>query len=422
MDDNHPLHGRFLKKAILAALGDTPVVLIHGARQCRKSTPARHIAVTDHPAQYITLDDAAVLSAIKTDGAGFLAGLDGPVVLDEIQRAPELFVAIKATVDRDRTPGRFLLTGSTNVLLLPKLSDSLTGRMEVLTLWPLSEGELAGTQGSFIDAVFAAAPPTRGAAAEDILSRILRGGFPPAIERADPERRRAWFGSYILTILERDVREIAHIDNLAALPRVLTLIAGRVGSLVNFAEVARNLAIPQTTLKRYFTLLGAALLTRLIPAWSTNLGKRLIKSPKLFLNDTGLAASLLGLTLERLRQETVVRGGLLENFVAMELLKQAGWSATRTQLFHFRTASGQEVDFLLESDAGVIAGIEVKASATVTGHDFNGLRALAEMTGVRFHRGIVLYTGTEIVPFGANLYALPVSALWNFGLDVGPTP
>lgn len=413
MADNPPFHGRFLKKAVLAALGDTPVVLLHGARQCGKSTLARHIAATDHPAQYITLDDAAVLSAITADAAGFLAGFDGPVVLDEVQRAPELFVAIKATVDRNRKPGRFLLTGSANVLLLPKLSDSLAGRMEVLTLWPFSEGELADTQASFIDASFGAPPPTCSAPAGDIYSRIVRGGYPPAVERSDPERRRAWFGSYILTVLERDVREIAQIDNLTALPRVLALIAARVGSLVNFAEVSRNLAIPQTTLKRYFTLLETTFLACLLPAWSTNRGKRLIKTPKLFLGDTGLAASLLGLTPERLQQETVLRGGLLENFVAIELLKQVGWSGVRTQLFHFRTASGQEVDFLLENKAGAIVGVEVKASATVTGHDFNGLRALSEMTGPQFYRGIVLYTGTEIVPFGANLYAVPVDALWN---------
>jgi len=413
MDDNHPLHGRFIKKALLAALGDTPVVLIHGTRQCGKSTLARQIAATDNPARYITLDDAVMLSAIKADAAGFLAGLDGPVVLDEVQRAPELFIAIKAIVDRNRRPGRFLLTGSANVLLLPKLSESLAGRMEVLTLWPFSEGELAGTQSSFIDAMFGADPPARGAGAGDVFNRILRGGFPPAVERIDPERRRAWFGSYILTILQRDVRDISQIDNLAALPRVLALIAGRVGALVNFAELGRNLGIPQTTLKRSFALFEATFLTCLAPAWSTNRGKRLIKTPKLYLNDTGLAASLLGLTAEMLQRDTIARGGLLENFVVMELLKQAGWSATRTQLFHFRTASGQEVDFLLESDAGAIVGIEVKASSTVTGHDFNGLRALAEMAGSRFHRGIVLYTGSETVPFGANLFALPVDALWN---------
>src|ERR1700722_6477875 len=190
MDDNHPLHGRFLKKAVLAALGDTPGVLRPGRRKGGKSTLPRHIATTDHPAQYITLDDAAVLSAIKADAAGFLAGFDGPVVLDEVQRAPELFVAIKAAVDRDRRPRRFLLTGSANVLLLPKLSDSLAGRMEVLTFWPFSEGKLAGTQASFIDGAFGAAPPSRVAAADDIFSRILRGGFPPAVERTDPERRR----------------------------------------------------------------------------------------------------------------------------------------------------------------------------------------------------------------------------------------
>ena len=257
MDDNHPLHSRFLKKALLAALGDTPVVFLRGARQCGKSTLARHVAVADHRARYVTLDDAAVLSAIKADAAGFLAGIDGPVVLDEIQRAPELFVAIKAVVDRNREPGRFLLTGSANVLVLPRLSDSLAGRMEILTLWPFSEGELADTQSSFIDAAFAASLPPRGGTPGDIFSRILRGGFPPAVERIDPERRRAWFGSYILTILERDVRDIAQIDNLAALPRVLALIAARVGSLVNFAEWARSLAIPQTTLKRYFALLEA---------------------------------------------------------------------------------------------------------------------------------------------------------------------
>jgi predicted AAA+ superfamily ATPase len=413
MADNHPLHGRFLKRAVLAALGDTPVVLIHGARQCGKSTLARQIAATDHPAQYITLDDAAVLSAIKADAAGFLAGFDGPVVLDEIQRAPELFVALKAAVDRNRTAGRYLLTGSANVLALPRLSDSLAGRMEVLTLWPFSEGELADTRTSFIDAVFGTSPPTSGVAASDVFSRILRGGFPPAVERTDPDRRRAWFGSYILTILERDVREIAQIENLTALSRVLTLVAARVATLLNFAELARNMAIPQTTLKRYFALLEVTFLTRTVPPWSTNLGQRLIKTPKLFLNDTGLAVSLLGLTEDRLRHEALLRGGLLENFVALELLKQAGWSAVKTQLFHFRTASGQEVDFLLETNAGAIVGIEVKASATVTGHDFNGLRALAAMTGSRFHRGIVFYTGTEIVPFGANLYALPVDALWN---------
>jgi len=245
------------------------------------------------------------------------------------------------------------------------------------------------------------------------MEPLLRGGYPPAVERADPERRRAWFGSYIMTILERDVREIAHIEGLTALPRVLELLATRTAGLLNFADLARSLAIPQTTLKRYFALLEATFLVQFVPAWSANLGKRLIKAPKLFLNDTGLAASLLGLNQERLDREATLRGALIENFVAVELRKQAGWSRVPAQLFHFRTAGGQEVDFILEEPGGRIVGLEIKASSTVRGHDFSGLKALAEAAGARFHRGVVLYGGDTVVPFGPHLYALPFGTLWG---------
>ena len=404
---------RLLSAPRLAALTDTPVVLLHGARQTGKSTLARLVADGPHPARYITLDEAVVLAAARTDPTGFLAGIDGPVVLDEVQRAPDLFLAIKADVDRQRRPGRFLLTGSANVFLLPRISESLAGRMEVLTLWPLAEVEIAGATATFLDSLFAVSPPRCTNHPFDLPSRLLRGGYPPALERADPDRRRAWFGSYILTILERDVRDMANIESLTALPRLLALIAARTASLVNFTELARSLGIPQTTLKRYFALLEATFLIQLVPAWSGNLGKRLIKAPKLFLNDTGLAAYLLGVTSARIATEASLRGALLENFVAMELRKQAGWSRQGTQIFHFRTAAGQEVDFVVENSAGAIAGIEVKASATVTNKDFNGLRALAETAGARFRRGVVLYAGTTAAAFGSNLYALPVSALWE---------
>ena len=413
MDDNHPLVRRLLSAPLLAALTDTPVVLLHGARQTGKSTLARLVADGPHPARYITLDEAVVLAAARTDPTGFLAGIDGPVVLDEVQRAPDLFLAIKADVDRQRRPGRFLLAGSANVFLLPRISESLAGRMEVLTLWPLAEVEIAGATATFLDSLFAVSPPRCTNHPFDLPSRLLRGGYPPALERADPDRRRAWFGSYILTILERDVRDMANIESLTALPRLLALIAARTASLVNFTELARSLGIPQTTLKRYFALLEATFLIQLVPAWSGNLGKRLIKAPKLFLNDTGLAAYLLGVTSARIATEASLRGALLENFVAMELRKQAGWSRQGIQIFHFRTAAGQEVDFVVENSAGAIAGIEVKASATVTNKDFNGLRALAETAGARFRRGVVLYAGTTAAAFGSNLYALPVSALWE---------
>ncbi len=416
--DNHPYKERLLTADLIAALRDTPVVLLHGARQTGKTTLARRIA-NERPARYVTLDDAVALAAAREDPTGFLAGLDGPVVLDEVQRAPGLFLAIKAEVDRQRRPGRFLLTGSANVFLLPNLSESLAGRMEVLTLWPFSQGEIDGIREGFIDALFADFFPLEAGAAPALTARVLRGGYPPAVERDDPDRRRAWFSSYITTILERDTREIAHIEGLTALPRVLALLAARIGSLLNFAELARSLAIPQTTLKRYFTLLEAAFLVRLLPAWSSNLGKRLIKAPKLFLNDTGVAGYLLGLNAERLERDAPVRGALLENFVVIELLKQAGGSRRRPKLFQFRTAAGQEVDLALEEAGGGIAGVEVKASSTVTSRDFTGLRTLAEAAGPRFRRGVVLYTGATAVSFAPNFHALPLGALWSTPGAVG---
>jgi len=407
---------RHLSSPLLAALADTPVVLLHGARQTGKTTLARHLASGEHQSRYLTLDDAVVLAATRQDPTGFLAGLEGRVVLDEVQRVPELFLAIKAEVDRSPQPGRFLLTGSADVLLLPRLSDPLAGRLEMVTLWPLSQGEIAGSKESFLDVVFAPSAPDFPASAEDragLMGRLLLGGYPPVLIRPAPERRRAWFGSYLTAILQRDVRDLANIEDLTALPRLLGLMAARSCSLLNLAELSRSVAIPRTTLQRYLTLLETTFLVQLLPAWSANLGKRLTKSPKILLNDTGLMAYLLGLSEERLKADPMLMGPLLENFVAMELRKQAAWSRTHPQAFHFRLPLGAEVDLVLEDAAGNIVGIEVKASATVYAGDFKGLRTLADLAGPRFRRGIVLYAGASSVPFAANLHAVPVSALWH---------
>jgi hypothetical protein len=407
---------RHLSAPLLAALADTPVVLLHGPRQAGKSTLAKHLASTTHPSRYLTLDDASVLSAARADPAGFLAALEGQVVLDEVQRAPELFLAIKAEVDRSPQPGRFLLTGSADVLLLPRLADSLAGRLEILTLWPFSQGEIKGAKESFVDAVFAKSWPafsSSGNHRSSLVARLLLGGYPPVLSRPAYERRRAWFGSYITTILQRDVRDLAHIEGLTALPRLLSLLAARSCSLLNLAELSRSIAIPLSTLKRYLTLLETTFLVQLLPPWSANIGKRFVKSPKVLLNDTGLIAYLLGLNEERLELDSMLMGPLLENFVAMELRKQAAWSQSQPRVFHFRLQTGQEVDLVLEDAAGNVAGIEVKASATITARDFKGLRALAELAGKRFRRGIVLYTGSSPVPFASDLHALPIGALWH---------
>lgn len=409
---------RNITARIKDALSDSPVVLINGARQSGKSTLVKKIASDIHPARYLTLDDAGVLAAAKHDPAEFIAGLDGNIVIDEVQRAPELFLAIKAEVDRNRKPGRFLLTGSANVMLLPKLSESLAGRMEILTLWPLSQGEIEGVREGFIDAVFGDKLLSSSKAAEDrtqTIKRILLGGYPEVIERATLSRRKAWFGSYITTILQRDVRDLAHIEGLTILPRVLSLIAARAASLLNFSELSRSIGIPQTTLKRYMSLLETTFLLQPLPAWSGNLGKRLVKAPKIMLGDTGLASNLIGLYEDGVEAHQGGIGAVLENFVTMELRKQEAWSQIQPQVFHFRTQTGQEVDIALESTAGKVVGIETKAGKTVNAQDFKGLQAMSESLGRRFHRGIVLYTGSECLPFGKNMQALPVSALWTLG-------
>jgi len=408
---------RFTANQLINSLADSPVVIVIGARQVGKSTLVRNLADGEQARRYVTLDDATVLAAAQNDATGFLAGLEKPVTLDEVQRASNLFLPLKAEVDRDRTPGRFLLTGSANVLLLPQLSESLAGRMEILTLRTLSQGEIDGIRERFVDAMFADAPlPRLSGAAEDrsaLFSRMLRGGYPEAVARSTEARRRAWFASYVTTILQRDVRDLANIEGLTALPRLLSLLAARASGLLNFAELSRSSTIPQSTLKRYMALLEMTFLVEPLPAWAGSLSRRLVKAPKLFLCDTGLLSHLQGLTEERLAADTNLAGALVENFVVSELRKQVAWSETQPELFHFRAQTGQEVDVVMEDRAGRIVGVEVKASASVGANDFKGLRDLATTVGGKFRRGIVLYTGSESVPFGENFHALPMRALWR---------
>ncbi len=408
---------RNITASLLEALSDSPVVLLHGARQTGKSTLAMYVAKEERSARYITLDDATALAAVKTDPEGFVKGLEGDVVLDEIQRAPELFMAIKGAVDRQREPGRFLLTGSANVLLLPRLSESLAGRMEILALWPFSQGELEGRTERFVDAVFGEDLPETSLTAEDeasLFHRITRGGFPEAVERRNAGRRNAWFRAYITTILQREVNEIVPIDGLTQMPRLLTLLAARSGTILNSSEISRSSGIPFTTLRRYMTLLEMTFLIRTIPAWSGNLSKRLMKAPKLILCDTGLLSHLTGLTDQRIAFDRHLLGPVLESFVIMELMKQATWAERFVDLFHFRTQIGQEIDIILEDAGGRMVGIEVKSASTVNGSDFKGLNVLADARKKHFHRGIVLYLGSQSVNFSSNMHAVPLSALWQW--------
>jgi hypothetical protein len=408
---------RGIEANLKAALGDTPVVLVHGARQTGKTTLVRRVAERSAAASYLTLDDAAVLAAAVADPVELIAASEGLVVIDEVQKAPGLLPAIKLAVDRDRRPGRFLLTGSAQVLMVPAVSESLAGRMEILTLWPFSQGEIAETPEGFVDAVFGDSSPRmepEPPGGPSLRRRVLRGGYPEVVERPAEDRRRAWFGAYITAILQRDVRDLANITGLTEMPRLLALLAARAGGLLNKAELSRESGIPYATLDRYLSLLEITFLLRLLPAWSGNLGKRLTRAPKVALCDTGLQAHLTGVSEERLGREPGLSGPLVEAFVAMELTKQASWSRTRAALFHFRTAAGREVDLVLEDAAGRVVAVEVKAAATFGRRDLAGLRALAEELGPRFHRGVLFYAGEAAVPVGDRSWALPVSALWRW--------
>lgn len=408
------MYSRHITPRVREALADTPVVVLNGARQVGKSTLARQLAA-EQGRRYVTLDEASMLSAARGDPRGFLEGLQAPLVLDEVQRVPDLFLAIKYEVDRNRVPGRYLLTGSANVLLIPDIADSLAGRMEVLSLWPLSGAELAGAP-AFNQADWLFDGPTGEFDLEpfdrtDLVRRLATGGFPEAATRASGRRRDAWFSSYLDAIMHRDVRDLARLEQLSEVPHLLALIAHRSGGLLNFAELSRSTGIAQTTLKRYFNLLETLFLVVRLPAWERNPAKRLVKSPKVFVPDSGLLAHLLapgGGT----PKEPPWLGSWLETFILAELHKHLAFSDRGLRLWHYRTQSGIEVDFLLESGDGTLTGVEVKSAVSVSTRDFKGLRHLRDTEPGRFKRGVILYCGREVVPFSRDLVAIPISMWW----------
>jgi predicted AAA+ superfamily ATPase len=412
---------RNLESLVFEALADTPVIYIRGPRQAGKSTLAQQLIAGGFDARYMTFDESVTLAAAKSDPEAFVTALPPRVILDEVQRAPEIFRAVKLAVDRKRLPGRFVMTGSANALVLPGVADSLAGRMEILTLNPFSQGEREGVRDGFVDACFAKKFSSVLDGGEDwpaLTERIAAGGFPDACGRAPGKRRTAWFDSYITTILERDVRDIANVQGLRELPRLLRLAATRIGGLLNLADLSRDAALPLSTLQRYWSLLETTFLVQNLPVWSTNPGLRLVKAPKVFLNDTGLACALLGLDAARLRDDNLMTGALLEAFVVQEIMRQTAWSDARPRMFHFRTHAQQEVDIVLENAAGNVVGIEVKKTSSPSSGDFRGLKALRALAGKKFLRGIVLHTGNAGVSFAPGFFAMPVSSLWKLNSTI----
>ena len=405
---------RFAEGRLREALADTPVVLIHGPRQCGKTTLAQRVGESERYS-YFTFDDAALLAGARSDPAGFVADLPERTILDEVQRAPWLFTAIKTAVDRHRTPGRFILTGSANVLLLPKLADSLAGRMEILPLHPLAQCEIAGKKPLFLDRLFGDGfkVRTHERLGSGLAERIVAGGYPAALARSTPHRRSAWYRSYIETLIQRDVRDLSRIEALDALPRLLTLAAGQTARLLNISDLASPFQVSRQTIKDYVTLLERVFLLEPLPPWHSNRLSRLVKTAKLHIADTGVAAALLGIDAKALMLDRPLLGQLLETFVLRELRRQASWHDSAITFHHFRDRDGVEVDIVLEHGAHEVAGIEIKASATVTAHDFRGLRKLKEACGKRFRSGIVLYDGEASTGFGEDFHAVPIRLLWD---------
>lgn len=413
MNDFNPYVQRLINAKIAEAMTDTPVIFLAGSRQTGKTTLVRKLA-EQQGMEYCTLDDNATLLSAKQDPISFIQSLN-TAVIDEVQRAPELLLALKKTVDEDRRPGRFLLTGSANLMALPQVADSLAGRMETLKLYPFSQSELHNRNSNWLDAIFndeilQASQAETGA---DLVNIVLQGGFPEMRSRQTPKRRNAWAKQYLDALLLRDVRDIAEIDKLDQLPRLLRALANYAGQMCNFSQLGAELGLNHKTIANYINIFEQIFLLKRIPAFAKTNLKRLIKTPKLQFIDSGLLSNLLGLSADSVAKDRNQFGHVLETFVYGELLKHQSLAEQDYEILYFRDHAQNEVDFVIENAQGELVAIEVKASATLQKSDFKGLNKFSELVPNKFKMGILFYDGKQTLPMGNNNWAVPIASLWG---------
>jgi predicted AAA+ superfamily ATPase len=406
---------RQIRPHLVEALSDSRVVCLLGPRQSGKSTLVRAVTENEHPARYVTLDDRATLELAREDPTALVAG-EGRLAIDEVQRAPDLLLAIKQVVDVDPRPGRFLITGSANVMTHPRIADALPGRVDYMTLWPFSQSERVERSPSFLASAFAGAevssedPPV---GREGYAELVVRGGFPEAVGRTTARRRR-FFAGYVDSILGREIDELGSVRDPDASSRIFRLAAARSSALTNLSAIGRELSLDHKTVGNHLRALEQLFLLVRLPAWHANLGHRVVRTPKLHLADTGMLCSLIGADAKRLVENGEFAGSVFETFAVTELIRQASASGLSPELsfHHYRDQPGHEVDLVIERSNGDVVGIEIKASATPRPRDAAGLKFLREKLGGRFRQGFLLHLGPNQIPLGDRILGLPLAAIW----------
>jgi predicted AAA+ superfamily ATPase len=408
------LFPRSIRPFIVEGVDDSRIVFVGGARQVGKTTLVTAIAQHERPMTAFTLDDRATREAALADPAGFVADLPGPAFIDEIHRAPDLLLELKRAVDADTAPGRFVITGSANVLTSKRIQDALPGRIDRVDMWPLAQSEIRSGKLNVVDELFAGRAPqvTRAPAGRAAFSSVVaEGGYPEARGRPPGRRRERWFANYVSATLARDLVELADVRRIDDAERLLRLLAAQSANLLSYRAVGARLDMHHDTVKAYVALLEQMFLVKRLPAWRPGIGAREASTPKIYVCDSGLLTHLLGADATRIESDDQVTGKLCETFVAGELLRHASWSEQQPRLFHYQR-DREDVDLVLENNRGEIAAIEVKASATLRSSDWKWLKKLADARAERFRAGIVIYSGEQTVPLGRHIWAVPYSGLW----------